>query len=88
MCFSTGIVPFALVLGVLLTLQLNQPASNSASGVVNYVAVMKNSDDQPSMVVTLVQEGRQLSLDMLPGGTQVAPQIQTLFQGFNQRTVI
>ncbi|HBS41489.1 MAG TPA: hypothetical protein DEA26_02325 [Oceanospirillales bacterium] len=61
---ATGFA-FALVLGVLLTLQLNQPASNSASGVVNYVAVMKNSDDQPSMVVTLVQEGRQLSLDML-----------------------
>ena len=52
---------FSLVMGFMLTVQLNQPDS----AVVNYVAVMKNTDDQPSMVVTLVQEGRQLSLDML-----------------------
>ena len=59
---SGGALAFSLLLAALLTVQLQQPTSTA---VVNYVAVMKDPGDQPTMVVTLSKEGRALSLDML-----------------------
>ncbi|MGB3623802.1 hypothetical protein FT643_05005 [Ketobacter sp. MCCC 1A13808] len=53
---------FALVAGVLLWYP--QPDVTPAAAI-NYVAVMKNSDEQPTMVVTLTKSGRVMALDLL-----------------------
>ncbi|MDY6920362.1 MAG: anti-sigma factor [Pseudomonadota bacterium] len=51
---------FALVAGVLLW----APGQTPVPGI-NYVAVMKNDAEQPTMVVTLTQSGRVMRVDML-----------------------
>ena len=59
--FSGLALTCALVLAVLVWAPVGQPPS----AAINYVAVMKDSNAQPTMVVTLTQTGRVLALDML-----------------------
>ncbi len=60
---------FALVAGFMLWFPKPTPTPVAtvpvSSAVINYVAVMNDRDEQPSMVVTLTKEGRVLSLDVL-----------------------
>lgn len=56
---------FALSCALMLAILLGTPLLQQQPAVINYVAVMNDEKAQPSMVVTLTQAGRTLSLDML-----------------------
>ncbi len=57
---------FALTCALVMAVLLGVPGGEAPSPAgINYVAVMKDSNEQPTMVVTLTKEGRLLALDML-----------------------
>lgn len=56
---------FALTCALVLAVMVWAPVGQPPSAAINYVAVMKDDNAQPTMVVTLTQTGRVLALDML-----------------------
>ena len=56
---------FALTSVLVMALMLGVPSAKPERVNINYVAVMKNNEEQPTMVVTLTKAGRVLTLDML-----------------------
>lgn len=56
---------FALTCALVLAVMAWSPLMDKQPAGINYVAVMKNDNAQPTMVVTLTKEGRVLALDML-----------------------
>ena len=56
---------FALACTLVLAVLLGTPLLQPQTAAINYVAVMNDASAQPTMVVTLTQTGRVLSLDML-----------------------
>ena len=55
---------FAFACTLVLAVLVLMPAAPQPA-TINYVAVMKDEDAKPTMVVTLTQAGRVLALDML-----------------------
>lgn len=53
----------ALLAGVMLWMPATDPVATPTG--INYVAVMNNAGEQPTMVVTLVKSGRQMTVDIL-----------------------
>lgn len=63
---SAFALTLTLALGFLLVKPGPAPApSIAAATTINYVAVLNDNAEQPTMVVTLTQPNRQLTLDML-----------------------
>jgi anti-sigma-K factor RskA len=55
----------AMTCALVIAVMAWAPMQQEKPAAINYVAVMKDNQEQPSMVVTLTKEGRVLALDML-----------------------
>lgn len=56
---------FALACVLVMAVMLGAPILEKKPASINYVAVMQDANEQPSMVVTLTKQDRIMALDML-----------------------